>query len=340
MTEKDTITLKHLAQKLDLASSTVSRALNGMGGVGEAKAREIRLLAKELGYQPKPLRRKLADAIGLLIVTDDKSRPDDAYHYEFVYALNRACKDLNWHVHIELIHRDDEAQLPAIITQHRVDGVLITGYPTETFCQRLIDAQMPTVVLDDLSKRVTCACVCPDIAKQTAAIVRMLMEVGHEHFAYVTAPTDYPTVLQRLEGYLGALQEAGYSADKGSVIKVPHSAIHSGQIATRQLMQNPIKPTAIFYATDRLALGGMIELARLGLSVPTDISVISHDNTSLAQETDPPLTSVDLNIHQSIEAAIDLLQSQIDANTVLMDRQVNIPVQTVWRASSGPAARG
>ena len=84
----------------------------------------------------------------------------------------------------------------------------------------------------------------------------------------------------------------------------------------------------------------MIELARLGLSVPTDISVISHDNTSLAQETDPPLTSVDLNIHQSIEAAIDLLQSQIDANTVLMDRQVNIPVQTVWRASSGPAPRG
>ena len=67
MTEKDTITLKHLAQKLDLASSTVSRALNGMGGVGEAKAREIRLLAKELGYQPKPLRRKLADAIAPLV---------------------------------------------------------------------------------------------------------------------------------------------------------------------------------------------------------------------------------------------------------------------------------
>ncbi len=339
MTEKGNITLKHLAKKLDLASSTVSRALNGTGGVGEAKTREIRLLAKELGYQPKPLRKKRADAIGLLIVTDAKSRPDDAYHYEFVYALNRACKDLDWHVHVELIHRDNDAQLPAIIKQHRVDGVLITGYPSETFCRRLIEAQMPTVVLDDLSKRVTCACVCPDIAKQTATIVHRLMDVGHERFAYVTAPTDYPTVLQRLDGYLGALQEAGFATDKGSVIKVPHSAIHSGQIATRQLMQNPVKPTAIFYATDRLALGGMIELARMGLSVPTDISVISHDNTSLSQETDPPLTSVDLNINSSIEAAIELLQQQIDDNEVMTDHQITIPVQTVWRASSGPAPR-
>jgi DNA-binding LacI/PurR family transcriptional regulator len=333
------LTLKELAGRLDVAPSTVSRALSGGVGVGAAKVREIRRVADEMNYRPKPMRRTLSRTIGLIIATEHHNEPDDAFQSETIYEITRALAGSDWHIHIEFVDRLATSHtLPAVVRESRVDGVLLSGHPPVDFCRLLRDDAVPIVVLQDTLQRTGCTCIIPDVAGATESSVNRLIEMGHRRIGIVTVPTEFPTVQRRYEGYQRAIRAAGITPADGLEVKVASSSLHQGQAAVRQLLAAGERPTAIVFVTDRLALGGMNELARARLRIPEDISLIGHDNSSLAKESDPPLTSVDLNFGQTARRAVALLQEWIVSGAADAPTQIEIPCQVVWRASCGPAA--
>ncbi|QHI68038.1 LacI family DNA-binding transcriptional regulator [Tichowtungia aerotolerans] len=332
------VTLREIAREMGLSPSTVSRALAGRGGVSPARAKEIQSFAEDMGYRPRPFRRNRTDAVGILVMTDQATSPDDAYHYNLVFEAIRVISGFDWHVHTELMLRSPDAPLPQLVVESRVDGLIVVGYPHEETCKALRQTGIPIVVLDGLASRTGFPCVIPDVGTSTGDAVKKLAEVGHQHFAYITPPTKYPTVQRRVDGFLAAVEELGLPFDPRMLIKVPHSTIHAGQTAVRQILACSNRPTTVFFGTDQLAVGGLIALGRGGIDVPADMSVVSHDNSNLAIESDPPLTSVDLNLSLSLEKAAALLRRQIEGEQFNEPVQIEVSTKVIWRSSCGPAA--
>ena len=328
------ITLRDLASQFNVAPSTISRALSGGTGVGTDLADKIKAAADEAGYRPLPLRRRVNHTIGLIISSANNDRPDDAYHAAVISSVMEFVAKQQWHLNMEIIRRDGD--LPKLIVQNRVDGVLLCGFPSEGLCRKLRDLRFPAVVLDDLYSRTGLPSAIPDIGISTALIVEQLKAMGHQRIAMVATAARYPTMADRIAGFKDAVGNLKLPRD--FLVHASFSNLQQGQTAATQLMRRPAPPTAIVFATDRLALGGMIALARLGLSIPNDISIVGHDNLSFSNEPDPPITSVDLNLDGMVAKAFARIKDLVeypDAHDG--ENQIHIPCQVIWRNSCGPA---
>ncbi len=336
MSVSSSVTLRDLARRLDVAPSTISRALADGSGVGPDRVHQIRELAKSLNYRPRAMRRNRADAVALLIATDHGDIPDDSFEYATVFHISRAVADIGWHVYVDLVDRDSSGQaLPPLLQDNRVDGAIVSGCFPRRFYDLLRKAQIPAVAVQDLAERTGCPSVIPDVAPATESAVSRLIEMGHRRIAYVAMPADMPAVQRRNDGYRRALKSAGIELDPRLQVLVTHSVLQQGHAAVRQLLAQDARPTAIVFVTDRLAIGGICELARAGLRVPEDVSVIGHDNSSMADESDPPLTSVEMGFAETATMALQLLRGNRETHWSELPQE-EIRCRVIWRASCGP----
>lgn len=331
------LTLRQLADQINVAPSTISRALSRESGVSDVRADEIRRLAAKLGYRPKPLRRRNNKTVGLVVSSTFQDTPDDAYHASLIANATAQIGDAGWHLHTEVVTR--EGEFAKLVMENRVDGVLLCGHPSREFCDKLRDMRMPAVVLDDLCERTGLPSVIADVGEATVDVVSRLRAMGHQRIAMIATTGRYPTVARRIEAYQRAVADLDYG--DSLLVHVGYSTLQQGQIATRQLMQRPEPPTVLVYATDCLAVGGMIELGRLGKDIPHDVSIVGHDNTALAREADPALTSVDLNLPRMITQGFKQLRQMIEAGADAMSApptQSSVESRVIWRNSCGPVA--
>jgi DNA-binding LacI/PurR family transcriptional regulator len=121
-----------------------------------------------------------------------------------------------------------------------------------------------------------------------------LIGLGHQRIGIITnAPLDYTSAQQRRDGYLNALRKASLPIDK-ALIKEGNYTPASGFEAMKSLLQFTPHPTAIFVASDVVAIGAMRAIKEAGLHIPKDIAVVGFDDIPLAEYYDPPLTTVRL----------------------------------------------
>jgi DNA-binding LacI/PurR family transcriptional regulator len=328
--------LREVAKRLQVAPSTVSRALSGDGGINEKTATMIKQMARDMGYLPKPLRMRHSRTIGMIVCSQFSNLPDDMYQQQLSMEVAQLMIEHDWHIHLEVVTRD--CPMPSCIAENRVQGVLLSGFPSRELCDRLAQRQLPVVVMDDLHQRTGLPSAISTVDHATSQVVQKLVAMGHRHFGYVTTTIEYPSVHQRQIGFYQGLEAAGIPTDNAQVITVVNSCLQQGQAATRTLLNAKQKPSCIIYISDRLALGGMMEMFRQGLDVPHDISLVGFDNSTLALDVDPPITSVDLNRKVMIRQSFDHLRRQIEdsANLTQTANQIQVHANIIWRASTGP----
>jgi LacI family transcriptional regulator len=121
-----------------------------------------------------------------------------------------------------------------------------------------------------------------------------LIKLGHRRIGMITnAPLDYTSARQRREGYVKALKKAKLPTDKG-LIKAGNYTPASGFEAMRALLQRTPRLSAVFVASDVVALGAILAIKEAGLRIPKDIAVVGFDDIPLAEFYDPPLTTIRL----------------------------------------------
>ena len=321
-----TKSLRQLAQELHVSPSTVSRALARDGAISSSRANAIRAYAEKEGYRPQPMRRGMNHTIGLVVASDNGVMPEDTYQNELLNAIVGRLGAEGWHLQHEVIDRN--GGLPALIRENRVDGVLLAGCPGRKMCDEIRNLNFPAVALDDLAERTGLPSVLADIGSSVKELVIHLREIGHQQIALVASAKKYPSVVARVEAFREAAGKQGATLQFSS----GDVSFQQGQISTRQLFAKQ-HPTAIIYITDILAIGGLIELARLGLSVPGDVSICGCDNTIFSQQLDPPLTTIDLNLAGSVQTALNHLRDRITKGEPGEPKQFCIPTSVHWRAS-------
>ncbi|NLZ51844.1 MAG: LacI family transcriptional regulator [Thermoanaerobacteraceae bacterium] len=304
-------TIYDVAKKAGVSIATVSRVLNNSRLVSEKTQQKVKRVIEELNYTPNiiasALTKKSTLTIGLLI--PDISNP---FYSELSRGVEDASNDFNFNTVIcntDYCLRKEAAYIN-LLRQKSVDGFIITtAHYNDENAINLAKDNIPLVLLDrniEKSDEYDIDVVHSDNVAGGYLAPNHLIQLGHKSIACFLGPPQIEVNLEREKGYIKAMKEANLKISPKLVVYGDFK-LDFGYKKTINLLNGNIKPTAFFAANDLIALGIIRALKSVGLSVPSDISVVGYDNTILAELTDPPLTTINQPIREMGYHATELL---------------------------------
>jgi LacI family transcriptional regulator len=286
------VTLEMVAQTAGVSPSTVSRILNGTAVVSAAKKLAVDEAIAALGFVPNPVARGLAGgrtlSIGVVALSIDSPFYGVAMR-GIEDELDRAGYSPlfvsgHWNV-------DEELRCIELLKARRVDGIIVLTGKLSATALRAQARTLPVVVTGrHLKAPGLCALGIDDEAGARLA-TQHLLDLGHRRIAFISGDIEHPDAEARMQGYLGAMRDAGLSPDPALIQQGDYHEA-GGQHAVDRLLQGRQRFTAIFSANDQMAFGAALSLYRRGLRVPEDISLVGYDDLAVAQFSTPPLTTV------------------------------------------------
>jgi LacI family transcriptional regulator len=334
-----------VAEKAGVSRTTVSFVLNGRAGVTIPVATRQRVLdaAAALGYHPHGPARQLAGGashtLGLVLLQSPEQVAGDALLADTLRGLAAAARSRDYRVLVETLEPRGGSYAGLLRAAH-CDGLVISG-------PRSDDAELAALVQDDFPMVIqgflpTVAAASVDVDNEAGArlAVEHLIALGHRRIACITnAPLAYTAAAARLDGYRTALVAAGLAFDSKLVAEGAFEP-RSGHRAIVELLESRVADTApfsaVFIASDVVALGAIGGLRERGLRVPDDVSVVGFDDIALAAYVDPPLTTIHVPAHELGLAAGRALLDRI-ARRPVAERTV-LPIELVVRGSTAPPA--
>jgi LacI family transcriptional regulator len=166
--------------------------------------------------------------------------------------------------------------------------------------------------------------------KGMALAVEHLLAAGRDRIAFVNGPVDTVPGAARAKGFAEAVKRYKLKAAGG--IEAADFTFAAGRAAGKELFKKS-RPNAVICANDLIAVGVMHELAAYGLKVPDDVAVVGMDDSELAEQSFPPLTSVNLGSAERGRRAAELLLARIEDDSHAPRRIVVQPTLSVRRST-------
>lgn len=336
-------TIYDIAREAGVSIATVSKVINGKGKISEDRRKEIVAIMERLQYQPSVIASALTGkhtyTLGLLI--PDISNP---FFAEVARAVEDRGHQLGYSVIICSTDNKDERveRYIQLLKQKRVDGIMIgTGIENKDILLKL-SAAMPVVVIGREVPSVQVHTVVADDWYGGMTAAAHLLEQGHTRTAILSENKRISSSRERIRGFRQTIEEAGASLGDEDILNC-NSRMEDGKRLAAELLRRPDRPTALFCCNDLLAVGALQAAKEAGVQVPSELSIVSFDNTILAQVTDPPLTSVAQPMEQLGAVAVDLLLKEFEEKQMIKQR-VTLQTELIVRAStaavSGKGAEG
>jgi LacI family transcriptional regulator len=323
------VTIKDIAKAASVSVTTVSRALNGYDDVNEGTRLKIKNIADTLGYSPNMAARSLISkktkTLGLLLsnVTRDSSKDNIAF--EVLCGINDRSGELDYDlVLFSTTPQKQRMKSYKTLCQERgVDGVIIMGIRLDDpYLKEIVSSDIPCVLIDITLQGPNVGYVTSDNTNGAVAAVKHLLESGHRQIAMINGHTQADVSLLRLKGYREALADYGIPFDESLVVDGLFSE-QGGKEAASQILTSRPDVTALFCASDLMALGALQAAKDMGKIVPDDISIIGFDNIDLTAYCTPALTTVHQHKYElGFEAAqvlVDLLEGKDAVHHVMLD---------------------
>lgn len=289
------VTLHDVARLAGVSIATVSYVLNGRkdrrNGPSPEVTERVRKAVDTLGYRvntsARTLRRLRTELVAIVY------RPPVGPWLE---QLVRQTEDFAVHQGYSLIcvpiYRDSHIDRSLqVITRGYVDGVILTydAVPASEIEEVARGAGALITFDDELPAASTFDIVRVGERPAIAEATSYLLEQGRERVAYVTHENNRRGLRQL--GYTDALAEAGHDVDPALVVSLSEEGPRASA-ALRELLSRAPRPDGLVCASDRSALSALQVARELGLAIPGDLAIIGVGNTSYAELSDPPLTSV------------------------------------------------
>ena len=332
-------TVHDVAAAAGVSVGTVSKGLNGTGQLREETRRRVHEAARQLNFQPNHLAQSLlrgrSFTVGL-VSTDRYGR--------FSIPVLEGIEDALGSARVSVFlcnGADDPDRERAHVDQllaKRVDGIIVTARRTDP--RRSLAKQARTVPVLYAFARVRdpkALCLLPDDVGGGTLATRHLIATGRRHIAHITGPTDFEAVRHRCAGFKKALQENDLPWRANRVMNGQWSEMW-GREATDRLLSADPHIDALFCGSDQIARGAVDALRDRGARVPDDIAVVGFDNWHIiAAATRPPLTTIDMNLHELGRQAGLRLLDMIDGKE-RAEGVTRVPCSLVVRESCGARA--
>jgi len=293
-------TSRDVAKLAHVSRTTVSFILNDVPGVSISAATRKRVLdaAKKLNYSPNVAGKKLVSGksytIGLVLCQSPEQIFTDAFLPQVILGVEQAAMQQGFHVLLKPVDPNDTGGYARLITENHVDGILLSGpRQDDAALMGLHQRGVPIMLMGQLPET-DIPFVDVNAAAGAELAVSHLIECGHRRIGMITnAPLDYTSAQQRRAGYVSALKKAKLPVDR-ALIKAGNYTPASGFEAMKALLKVTPRLSAVFVASDVVAIGAILAIKEAGLRIPKDLAVVGFDDIPLAEFYDPPLTTIHL----------------------------------------------
>ncbi len=332
--KKSAVTIQDVADAAGVSVSTVSRVLNGKDDVSQVTKDNVQRVIEELGYTSslaaRSMRSHSNNVIGVLMV--DVSDPFSA---EVVRGIGEAIHDYRYDLLIYSSGRP-QTRSEAVWERNQVrtlNGSITDGMIVVTPVAQNLPSNYPLVVIDPAFIDSAGGYVISTNREGALAGMAHLIALGHRHIGFIGGLAELLSARERRQGYEDALRQAGIPIDPLLIRSGDYTRVQGRRCAEELLSLSP-RPTAIFAANDRSALGVLDALARADLSVPGDISLLGFDNIPESAVVQPPLTTVEQPLREMGATATRMLMKLLRQET-LPDRVFRTPTRLIVRQSTG-----
>lgn len=301
------VTIKKIAKDLNLAVSTVSKALRDSHEISaETKARVFEYAAR-MDYSPNPYASSLKGrrSGNIAVVVPEVS---DSFFSEAINGIEEIAKEKGYHVMIYLTHEDETLEQSIIhdLRNGRVDGILISVVAGDSKANHLRDLKVPLVFFDRIKEEIPATTVVTNDFESAYQAVQHLVNGGGKCIAFLSTFGDLAIIKQRQAGFQKAVQDSGLESGKCSVVPCTNSESENLNII-RQLLTAESKPDAIIGSVEKVTMQAYAVCHRLGLRIPEDVKIIGFSHSQVAALLKPSLTTITQPAHDMGKTAATLL---------------------------------
>lgn len=329
---KQRITIEEVARLAGVSTATVSRVLSRPEIVRDQTREQVIKAITQLDYQPDAAARALASGrthtVGCVIPT-----LDHAIFARSTQAMQTTLAQAGYQLLVASHEYDPatEFELVRALQQRGVDSLVLVGTDhAARLWKALSDWRKPTLLTWSCDPRL------PSLGFDNEGAARLaathLLELGHRCIGVISGLTaNNDRARSRIDGVRKSLTQAGLSLLPALVTEQAFN-LEGGRLGLRKLMASRKKPTAIFCGNDLLAVGALLEAQRMGLNVPSDLSICGIDNLEIAEAINPGLTTVNLPTHDLGRLAAKTILTAISGDVIAA--QSLLPFELVIRGST------
>ncbi|WP_326701061.1 LacI family transcriptional regulator [Streptomyces sp. NBC_01754] len=336
-------TLEAVAARAGVSRATVSRVVNGGAGVRQPLVDQVRRAVDELGYIPNHAARTLVTrrngAVAVIIDEPEFRIFSDPFFSRQIRGISRELNAHDAQLVLLLVEgRGDFDRVTRYLAGGHVDGVLAFSLHTDDELPAIIRRfRVPTVYggRPEHPARADGAgapgpYVDCDNRGGAREAVRHLVSLGRRRIAHIAGPRDQTSALDRIDGYHDVLPDA----DPALTVDGDFTADGGARAMTRLLEARP-DLDGVFVANDLMASGALRVLREKGLRVPEEVALVGFDDmASVAENTDPPLTTVRQDVEGMGRLMVRLLMERLDSGTGEWPDSVVTPTELIRRASA------
>jgi LacI family transcriptional regulator len=310
--------IRQIAREARVSIATVSRVLNGAPTVDAALAEQVQAAAARLGYRPNGVARslRLQRTLTLGAVIPTITNP---YFTDTVRAMQDVAAGAGYTLLVANSDRDPQKEETALATllDRRVDGVILVSAATEPgpspALRALLDAGTPVVAMDRALPTLEIDRVVVDTRAGAHAAVRHLIQTGRRRIAFVAGPPTISTAVEKLLGYMAALEEAGIPREESLILPGDYT-LESGEAMAERLLalrRTPDASDAVLVANNLMTLGVFRTLLRADVRIPQDLAVVGYDDVPWTDAVRPALTIVSQPTYELGQEAVRLLLGRL-----------------------------
>jgi LacI family transcriptional regulator len=333
-------TLEEVARSAGVSRSTVSRVINDHPNVRPETRERVQQAIRKSGYQPHAVARSLVtnrtQIIGMIIPEALTTLFTDPF---FPLLLRGATETCNIHRYQLLLSLFDdpgaqEEMYQRVLRSGYLDGVILASASLDDpLITDLLRDRIPFVSVGrHPNERVHYVDV-DNVAGGRMAVEHLIRQ-GHQRIATITGRLDMAHGQDRLEGYRQALKAHRIPVKEELIVEGDYTE-NSGMVAMQQLLSN--SPSAVFVASDMMAIGALKALHQAGWQVPQDIALVGFDDIPIASAIEPPLTTVRQPIERMGSMAVEVLLNTLEGSSEeeAHTHRIILPTELMVRASCG-----
>ena len=319
------VKIKDVAEKAGVSVTSVSRVLNGGKYVKEEVKERILKTIDEMGYSPSYFARSLvlqkSDLIGIVV-------PDitSSFHSTILSSIEKVASKNDYNIIVANIMEDIEKEIKYlnIFRQMRVGGTIVMHEKVNNEIDDMLRKMKVPVIFCSIKDNLSPNFLSITINNSKAAYdaTKYLIDLGHKKIGFIGGDlSDILSGQYRYNGYKEAMTESGIQIIE-EYVKFGDYKVHSGYEKMKEIILGGNIPTAVFAASDDMAVGALNCIIDAGLKVPDDVSIIGFDGSNIIDLVRPKLTSMQQPIQELGELAVEMLIKQINNPSCVMNEVV------------------
>lgn len=328
------ISIEDVARASGVSITTVSRVINKAKTVKESNRAKVMSAVKELKFQPSVFAQRLATGksnVVALVIPRYEGVFYSFYALELIRGVGTMCEALK----LDLLLHLTDARTP--LSLRGVGGIIFSDIiGNRSQLEDSLAKGIPCVVANNYVNDLDVSCIAIDNAGGAENAVNYLIQLGHKKIAHITGDVMTQAAAKRLEGYKHALEKNNIKIREDYIFHTDYSR-GQARTAAESLIKASDPATAVFVASDSMALEVMAVARELGKDIPRDLSIVGFDDNPSGLYGPVGLTTVRQPLIRMAEESVKELNRLI-ALKKNAPKKILLPAELVIRESCRPFA--